>query len=68
MTSKYRGKLFREEKKKMEPAVLFAGSIFCKRRERFALGPKGRFHKAERLKEPPPWGETPRTIYTLFNI
>ena len=30
-------------------------------REGFALGPKGRFHKAERLKEHPPWGETPRT-------
>ena len=30
-------------------------------REGFALGPKGRFHKAGRLKEPPPWGETPRT-------
>ncbi len=31
-------------------------------REGFALGPKGRFHKAERLKEPPPWGETPTNI------
>ena len=33
------------------------------RREGFALGPKGRFHKAERLKAPPsPWGETPPNI------
>ena len=38
------------------------------KQEGFALGPKGRFHKAKRLKAPPPWGETSPNITKKGNL
>ena len=38
------------------------------KQEGFALGPKGRFHKAKRLKDPPPWGETSPNITKKGNL